>query len=1244
MSSNGSQSQVPAGSSGTTANSNQQPVANSASTSSSGSSAINPPLFKLKILDALKNNNFDQLKQLVLSVQDSVNYYELSLVKNLIFNLAVQVAPLQIIQRLLSDEAKELAIDVNYQDENGNAPLHLAAINSRYDIAQLLLRDERINDTILNNDLKQPIEVAKDLKIVSLLQNERALYVEKVANDLRQSFTNHDFAKLDEILSSSRNFELLDINGSDPETGDTVLHEFVKKNDIGMVKWILSHGGDPFRRDKKGKLPIELVGKTNETMKKIIKDASQDQNVISSTSGRSISGTMKAPTFKGYLRKWTNFASGYKLRWFILDSNGILSYYKSQEDTMNACRGSLNMKSALLHLDSSEKQKFEIISKSGVRWHLKGNHPIETNRWVWSLQGSIRFAKDKERARLSSETERKQSFDIENSRHNSNVSSNNDGVPTSRVPTQVSSNLTEIKENESLNQINNNDTSENRNVGLNRRPSEIVYNSDEDNDDDEFDQESREIGLPEENEDIDVDSGPYIQEISVLKRGFSLELSSLKELLIGVKGSLDHDSEPLNISLGTVEALNNSFEKLNHLVLKRDERLIHDLQKQKDINELWINSIRDLENELLAKNNELQTFESERRNLKKALTRKFSSASGSFSTPTTEVTQSPFDTQGIKSGTTITSAGISSPNKTGHGPSPLGFGVTGAVAGVAAKVGAAIGAPGKPQEQGTTTTDAGSFVPNDENVDPATKIDHQPIDPIAGGASYDQNDAEISRFLNEEEDSDDEFFDAADFDDDDDDDEQGVVGSTQQTDSTVATTPQPSDLEQEQLKQEQQVGEVSSTGVDDSQLSNELQKQKNLVLSSEGSYKGYEFEPRKELSLKVDNRPKVGLWGILKSMIGKDMTKISLPVFFNEPTSLLQRVAEDLEYSDLLNQAASFEDSTLRLLYVSAFAASEYGSTTDRVAKPFNPLLGETYEYSRPDLGFRFITEQVSHHPPVSAALAEAIKWDYYGETSVKSAFNGRSFDVQPLGNWYLHLRPDCMGNDEEIYSWKKLSTSVVGIVVGNPSIDNYGEMIITNSKTGDKAILNFKPRGWRGASAYEMSGVIYNSKGEKSWSIGGHWNNKIFAKKVIKNNTSIATSDNNSKKIGNVPIEDGQKFLIWQTTPRPKVPFNLTSYAITLNEGHPDLVPFLSRGDTRLRPDQRAMENGLYDDASNFKNEVEVKQRMARKQREEQGIDYKPSYFIKEIHPVTKEEYWKYNGDYWKLRNEGKLKEIDIF
>lgn len=50
---------------------------------------------------------------------------------------------------------------------------------------------------------------------------------------------------------------------------------------------------------------------------------------------------------------------------------------------------------------------------------------------------------------------------------------------------------------------------------------------------------------------------------------------------------------------------------------------------------------------------------------------------------------------------------------------------------------------------------------------------------------------------------------------------------------------------------------------------------------------------------------KVGLWSIIKQCVGKDLTKICLPVYFNEPISALQRSCEDLEYSYLIDKVSS---------------------------------------------------------------------------------------------------------------------------------------------------------------------------------------------------------------------------------------------------------------------------------------------------------------------------------------------------
>ena len=69
-----------------------------------------------------------------------------------------------------------------------------------------------------------------------------------------------------------------------------------------------------------------------------------------------------------------------------------------------------------------------------------------------------------------------------------------------------------------------------------------------------------------------------------------------------------------------------------------------------------------------------------------------------------------------------------------------------------------------------------------------------------------------------------------------------------------------------------------------------------LKPSDMAPYEGYR-NLRLSLDLSED-RPNTSLWSVLKHSIGKDLTKISFPVFFNEPTSMLQRMAEDMEFSE----------------------------------------------------------------------------------------------------------------------------------------------------------------------------------------------------------------------------------------------------------------------------------------------------------------------------------------------------------
>ena len=124
----------------------------------------------------------------------------------------------------------------------------------------------------------------------------------------------------------------------------------------------------------------------------------------------------------------------------------------------------------------------------------------------------------------------------------------------------------------------------------------------------------------------------------------------------------------------------------------------------------------------------------------------------------------------------------------------------------------------------------------------------------------------------------------------------------------------------------------------------------------------------------------ISLWSLLRKNIGKDLSKISMPVTINEPLNLLQRLCEELEYCELLDMAAAMiDDPCQRMLMMAAFAISSYSSSYYRVGhKPFNPLLGETYECVRDDKGFRFIGEQVSHHPPISACHADSKNYVFW--------------------------------------------------------------------------------------------------------------------------------------------------------------------------------------------------------------------------------------------------------------------------
>ncbi|VFR00992.1 unnamed protein product [Cuscuta campestris] len=351
---------------------------------------------------------------------------------------------------------------------------------------------------------------------------------------------------------------------------------------------------------------------------------------------------------------------------------------------------------------------------------------------------------------------------------------------------------------------------------------------------------------------------------------------------------------------------------------------------------------------------------------------------------------------------------------------------------------------------------------------------------------------------------------------------------------------------------------------------------------------------RNKLPDPLEEEKGASLWSMIKDNIGKDLTKVCLPVYFNEPLSSLQKCFEDFEYSYLLDQAyesGKVGNSFMRMLKVAAFAASGYASTDERQCKPFNPLLGETYEADYQDKGIRFISEKVSHHPMILAFHCEGRGWKIWADCNLKSKFWGRSIQLDPLGVLTLEF------DDGEVFKWRKVTTSIYNLILGKVYCDHYGTMSIQGNRNYS-CKLKFKERSLIDRNPHQVHGVVENN-GKPAATLFGKWDQSIH----------YCQKDCSVKEKRSVPMSDSH--LLWKRNkpPKCKSKYNFTHFAITLNELTPGLKEKLPPTDSRLRPDQRFLENGQYELANSEKLRLEQRQRQAVKMQES---GWEPKWFSK--------------------------------
>ncbi|KAG6457119.1 hypothetical protein O3G_MSEX010115 [Manduca sexta] len=208
----------------------------------------------------------------------------------------------------------------------------------------------------------------------------------------------------------------------------------------------------------------------------------------------------------------------------------------------------------------------------------------------------------------------------------------------------------------------------------------------------------------------------------------------------------------------------------------------------------------------------------------------------------------------------------------------------------------------------------------------------------------------------------------------------------------------------------------------------------------------------------------------------------------------------------------------------------------------------------------------VSHHPPISACHAESSRWCFWQEARIKTKFWGKSMEFQPTGR--VHVRLTTTGDH---YSWNKVTTCVHNLFGGQRWVDQYGDMHIVCHGTDITCKLNFiKASSWS-SSRHEVRGFVTEGSTGNRLRITGRWSEALYA--------------------GDPPAAR----CLWRPgamPPEHELYYGFTRFAMELNEMEPGMREVLPHTDTRLRPDQRALEEGDVEAAEQLKHELEQAQR----------------------------------------------------
>ena len=311
---------------------------------------------------------------------------------------------------------------------------------------------------------------------------------------------------------------------------------------------------------------------------------------------------------------------------------------------------------------------------------------------------------------------------------------------------------------------------------------------------------------------------------------------------------------------------------------------------------------------------------------------------------------------------------------------------------------------------------------------------------------------------------------------------------------------------------------------------------------------------------------------------GKSIMNISLPIFLFDCRSLLELwVWQNAFCDEFLTKAGNTVDPLERIKHTVTFALTKLHLCVSQ-KKPFNPILGETFQCS---IGkSKVYLEQTSHHPPRSNFYVIGPNYKLYGYNEPEANAGANTISVSSKGKLFVEFEN---GVKHEIYYPPMLMS---GTLFGKRCIDFTGDLEVIDEVNDLFCYVRINPddRGFIGKMLGSketfpdyFSGVITSISKNGRYDV----NTKMYS--VIKNDSKVILCKLEGELSSNIIIDNN---VVWE--------FCDSKFPLLVRmEG-------MLKSDSFYREDMWFLIEGDEDLAGRYKHVMEERQRRDRKLREE--------------------------------------------